>query len=154
MMSGKPLETCYAFNKFWNNKFYYNGASCWLSLLIHTTMHGSMNIKSILTFLFSSGKDCIWMRSCNIIEFAVGAVRNLGHLWITQGQQAALLRDKSSAWQFWWHQRLKELAASKVSRDPRRMLTEVKGPDTPESINRLCQSARVWKLMQMAQLCP
>ena len=40
-----PLETCWAFNKFWNNKFYYKVASCWLFLLIHTTMHGSMNIK-------------------------------------------------------------------------------------------------------------
>ena len=45
MMSGMPLETCSAFNKFWNNKFYYKVASCWLFLLIHTTMHGSMNIK-------------------------------------------------------------------------------------------------------------
>jgi len=31
--------------KFWNNKFYYKVASCWLFLLIHTAMHGSMNIK-------------------------------------------------------------------------------------------------------------
>jgi len=23
MMSGGPLETCWAFNKLWNNKFYY-----------------------------------------------------------------------------------------------------------------------------------
>ena len=23
MMSGVPLETCWAFNKLWNNKFYY-----------------------------------------------------------------------------------------------------------------------------------
>ena len=34
-MSGMPLETCRAFNKFWNNKFYYKVASCWLFLLIH-----------------------------------------------------------------------------------------------------------------------
>ena len=33
--------------KLWNNKFYYKVASCWLFLLIHTTMHGSMNIKYI-----------------------------------------------------------------------------------------------------------
>jgi len=46
MMSGMPLETCRAFNKFWNNKFYYKVASCWLFTLIHTTMHGSMNIKN------------------------------------------------------------------------------------------------------------
>jgi hypothetical protein len=45
MMSGMPLETCWAFRKSWNNKFYYKVASRWLYLLIHTTMHGSMNIK-------------------------------------------------------------------------------------------------------------
>jgi hypothetical protein len=44
MMSGVPLETCRAFNKFWNNKFYYKVAS-WSFLLIHAPMHGSMNIK-------------------------------------------------------------------------------------------------------------
>jgi hypothetical protein len=45
MMIGMPSETCWNFNKFWNNKFYYNVAFCWLFVLIHTTMHGSMNIK-------------------------------------------------------------------------------------------------------------
>ena len=45
MMSGVPFETCWAFNKRWNNKFYYKVASCWLFLLIHTTMHGSINSK-------------------------------------------------------------------------------------------------------------
>jgi len=45
MMSGMPLETCWAFNGRWNNKFYYKVASCWLFLLSHTTMHGSMNIE-------------------------------------------------------------------------------------------------------------
>jgi len=29
MMSGVPLEKCWAFNKLWNNKFYYKAASCW-----------------------------------------------------------------------------------------------------------------------------
>ena len=29
MMSGVPLETRWAFNKLWNNKFYYKVASCW-----------------------------------------------------------------------------------------------------------------------------
>jgi hypothetical protein len=28
MMSGVPLETCWAFNKLWNNKFCYKAASC------------------------------------------------------------------------------------------------------------------------------
>jgi len=47
-MSGVPLETCWAFNERWNNKFCYKVASCWLFLLNHTTIHGSMNIKRIL----------------------------------------------------------------------------------------------------------
>jgi len=51
MMSGIPLETFWAFNELWNNKFCYKVASCWLFLLNHTTMHGSMNIKSNLTIL-------------------------------------------------------------------------------------------------------
>ena len=46
MMSGMPLETWWAFNERWNNKFYYKVTSCWLFLLILTVMHGSMNIKS------------------------------------------------------------------------------------------------------------
>jgi len=33
MMSGMPLETCWAFNERWINKFYYKVASCWLFLL-------------------------------------------------------------------------------------------------------------------------
>jgi hypothetical protein len=32
-MSGMPLETCWAFNERWNNKFYYKVASWWLFLL-------------------------------------------------------------------------------------------------------------------------
>jgi len=31
--------------KIWNNTFYYKVASCWLFLLIHTTIHGSINIR-------------------------------------------------------------------------------------------------------------
>ena len=33
MMSGIPLETCWAFNVLWNNKFRYQVPSCWLLLL-------------------------------------------------------------------------------------------------------------------------
>ena len=32
-MSGIPLETCWAFNERWNNKFCYKVAPCWLFLL-------------------------------------------------------------------------------------------------------------------------
>jgi hypothetical protein len=44
MMSGMPLETCWAFNERWNNKLYYRVAYCWLFLLSHTTMHGFMKL--------------------------------------------------------------------------------------------------------------
>jgi len=47
MMSDIPLETCWAFNVLWNNKFRHQVASCWLLLLSHTMMYGSMNIKGI-----------------------------------------------------------------------------------------------------------
>jgi hypothetical protein len=53
-MSGVPLETCWAFNERWNNKFYYKVASCWLFLLSHTTMHGSMNMKYSHNLLFDA----------------------------------------------------------------------------------------------------
>jgi len=33
MMGGMQLETCWAFNERWNNKFYYKVESCWLFLL-------------------------------------------------------------------------------------------------------------------------
>jgi hypothetical protein len=47
MMSCVPLETCWAVTECWNNKFRYKVASCWLFILSHTTMQGSMNIKFI-----------------------------------------------------------------------------------------------------------
>jgi hypothetical protein len=52
MMSGVPLEICWAFNKLWNNKFYYKLHLIGI-LLSHTAMHGSMNNKSSFYFLYS-----------------------------------------------------------------------------------------------------
>jgi hypothetical protein len=57
MMSGIPLETCWAFNERWNNKFYYKVASCCLFLLSHTTIHGSMNIKVLFNFSVFIGNN-------------------------------------------------------------------------------------------------
>ena len=51
MMSGVPLETCWAFNKLWN-KFYYKAAFVGISTET-STMHGSMNIKFTCTVLYS-----------------------------------------------------------------------------------------------------
>jgi hypothetical protein len=45
MMSGMPLETCWAFDEGWSDEFWYRVASCWLFLLSHIMMHGSINIK-------------------------------------------------------------------------------------------------------------
>ena len=64
MMSGVPLETCWAFNERWNNKFCYKVASCWLFLLNHTTMHGSINIKCWAVFkrrAIDLRNWCIWL---------------------------------------------------------------------------------------------
>jgi len=38
-MSGMPLETCWAFNKGWNNIFYYKIACYWLFLQIQFRFH-------------------------------------------------------------------------------------------------------------------
>jgi hypothetical protein len=83
MMSGVPLETCWAFNEQWNNKFYYKVTSCWLFILSHTAMHGSMNIKlkkfySCVHILLSSGHS---YSSCYFLLY-----RNAYHIarWETE----------------------------------------------------------------------
>jgi hypothetical protein len=51
------IETCWAFNERWNNKLYYEVASCWLFFLLsHTAMHGYMNIK--LSVVLPAGTKC------------------------------------------------------------------------------------------------
>jgi len=65
MMNGMLLETCWAFNEQWNNKFYYKVATCWLFLLIHTAMHGYMNIKN-KCYYFSS---LMFMGPCIVMIF-------------------------------------------------------------------------------------
>jgi len=60
MTSGMPLETCWAVNERWNNELCYNVASCWLFLLSHTTMHGSMNIKHHLVSTGARGSAVGW----------------------------------------------------------------------------------------------
>ena len=46
MMRGIPLETCWAFNERWNNKFCYKVASCWLFLL--SPRKNSFNIITVV----------------------------------------------------------------------------------------------------------
>jgi hypothetical protein len=64
MMSGMPLETCWALNKLWNNKFCYKVASCWLFPLIHTMMHESMNMKFINLTLWLRPFLIFWNMLC------------------------------------------------------------------------------------------
>ena len=64
-MSGMPLKTGRVFSERWKNKFYYKVASFWLFLLIHTAMHGSMNIK----FIFIVG--FFYLGVCSVIQLDV-----------------------------------------------------------------------------------
>jgi hypothetical protein len=54
MMSGMPLKTCWAFNKFWNNKFYYNIRSCWLFLLTQISSSQHLALPPICVEIFHS----------------------------------------------------------------------------------------------------
>jgi hypothetical protein len=74
-MSGMPLETCCAFNEWWNNKFYDKVASCWLFLLNHTTMHGSMNIKNIKLFYYVSVNNNLSLVK-KVLEHLSGVILN------------------------------------------------------------------------------
>ena len=80
-------------NVLWNNKFRYQVASCWLLLLSHTTMHGSMNIKPTnfvkqvnlfnktkgissvkrlsYSFIINNAMDCPKLRYCKLLRFFV-----------------------------------------------------------------------------------
>ena len=70
IMSGMPLETCWAFNERLNNKFYYKVASCWLFLqshTIHVVWHiCSSSSKYIMThYLQNSRKNYKFVTSGN-----------------------------------------------------------------------------------------
>ena len=56
MMSDIPLETCWAFNVLWNNKFRYQVASCWLLLL-----SDAFNLKPLPIFL-----SVFWVNSFSL----------------------------------------------------------------------------------------
>jgi hypothetical protein len=45
MMSGVRLETCWAFTKLWNNKFYYKAVFCWYFywIIVGITAHRYLN---------------------------------------------------------------------------------------------------------------
>jgi len=72
MMSGMPLETCWAFNKLWNNKFYYKVASCWLFLLIklkvclfvpYTNSHSRTKLCTHLPLRLEETEGYVWSKN-------------------------------------------------------------------------------------------
>jgi len=56
MMSGIPLETCWALNERWNNKFYFKLASCWLFLLTPVLSYNTPSCVLLSCFFFVSHK--------------------------------------------------------------------------------------------------
>jgi hypothetical protein len=98
MMSGVSLETCWAFNERWNNKFYYKVASDWLFLLSHTAMHGSMNIKDSAFCrqnVFSHVSDCALSE---FLMLVLPSTPNVGYL---TGTTVCFLRSRN--WVFKCH---------------------------------------------------
>jgi len=97
MVSGMPLETCWAFNKIWNNKFYYKVASCWLFPLIHTTMHGSMSVKFKLFLALNVAR---FNPLVLLIRFSIETKASMEYWWSDIG------RGKHKYWEknlYCWH---------------------------------------------------
>jgi hypothetical protein len=58
--SGTPLETCWAFNERWNNKFYYKVASCWLFLPSTSAIIKYRYVKPHTKFQLPSNNGGAW----------------------------------------------------------------------------------------------
>jgi len=98
MMSGVPLETCWAFSKLWNNKFYYKVASCWLFLLSHTAMHGSMNIKKKINY-YQCVCEVQTKHSNHKIVLSFGYSTSLNqHKWSVEFSNPGPLNVKTGHW--------------------------------------------------------
>ena len=111
MMSGVPLETCSAFNERWNNKFYYTVASCWLFLLSHTTIHGSMNIK-----FEEMIKDYQWITQRETAVKLGISKEHVGHIIYVLQEWKVSTRWISTCWQQRW--KLRELKFARNSVTP------------------------------------
>ena len=64
MMSGMPLETCWAFNKLWNNKFYYKAASCWYFYWVNSSFS---RVQATTTAHVIWGREQILLPKCCFI---------------------------------------------------------------------------------------
>jgi hypothetical protein len=63
MMSGVPLETCWAVNECWNNIFRYKVASCWLFILRYDLVFFRKNETNLNTFR-GDGQSC--KKKCSV----------------------------------------------------------------------------------------
>jgi len=84
MMSGMPLETCWAINERWNNKFYYKFASCWLFLLkyiISYHIHSNRYLSYRLCWLSASE---IRMELSSILILLADSQHNLYDKYLLQ----------------------------------------------------------------------
>ena len=68
MMSGVPLEICWAFNKFWNNKFYYKAASCWYFSWVILRCTGSWISNALKECVFWKAVLIRWRGHWNVFE--------------------------------------------------------------------------------------
>jgi hypothetical protein len=80
MMIGMPLETGWAFNERWNNKFYYKDASCWLLLLSKIKC---LNKMTLVLFVFHvqiiiriRGKERNKILDCSLLLSHSGSLSN------------------------------------------------------------------------------
>jgi len=66
MMSGVSLETCWAFSKLWNNKFYYKAASCWYFYCAMNGCSGIVFAKFKMKYLCRH--NYVFLESCSGIS--------------------------------------------------------------------------------------
>ena len=106
MMSGVPLETCWAFIERWNNKFYYKVAACRLFLLNHTTMHGSINIKWMLIVVNNNAKYFAALQQCKL--YFLGNTEHSVHCRQATSTPTTIKKWKllfAFSWQQWLRER-------------------------------------------------
>ena len=81
MMSGVQLETCWAFNKLWNNKFYYKAASCWYFYWMIMILRIWCQYMDSTEWLWFFGFVSIYMDSTEWLWF-LGLVSIYGFYWM------------------------------------------------------------------------
>jgi len=125
MMSGMQLETCWAFNEQWNNKFCYKVASCWLFLLIHQFLFTVFSMTTLFANLInkwlkfrvlqdyvilscycvtSTNVFCSLFSTCHIIRFVTDRAPGLLQLCLGHfGFEAEICSAQGSVFSVLWN---------------------------------------------------